>query len=80
MSWWVAPALTAPLQKTQLLLQAGELSLQVGPRGFPAPTHILVVNLSEQSQFHTLPLPAGHAAECGNDNTEGGTGPAARHC
>lgn len=34
--WGIAPALTAPLQKTHLLLQAGELSLHVGPLGFPA--------------------------------------------
>lgn len=42
----VAAALTAPSQQIQLLLQAGELSLQVDPRGVFLPP--FVVNLSEQ--------------------------------
>lgn len=42
----VAAALTAPSQQIQLLLQGGELSLQVDPCGGFLPP--LVVNLSEQ--------------------------------
>lgn len=42
-------------------------------------THTLCIFLSSPG-FHGLPLPAGDAAECGDDDAEGGAGPAARRC
>lgn len=46
---------------------------------FPPRTRLRCISLSSPG-FHSLAVPTGDAAECGDDDAEGGAGPAARRC
>lgn len=70
----------SPTQQTQLFFYDQGIS---PPAGWPVwlfPRTRLRCISPGSPGFHSLPLPTGDAAECGDDDAEGGAGPAARRC